>query len=566
MTTIVLTTNLLFGQRPRGEMHLSALETGAPEALDGIGGMYAPREDVEPDERPPHAPDHHHHRPHARKTDHHHRPHEHETAPARSRPRTEPGPHHHRPFDRMAGHHHRPHVKEAADAFLTPHDRRLTDTPQEKEPAARHGSRPVRNRNPANIEYGHFARAHGAIGTDGRFAIFPDEATGRAAQRALWNTGGYSNVPIGRALSRWGTGPLPGVDSSKRWSELSPDQQQALLDAQSRQEGWSGDESTGTGNLTPEHHGRYRGELEIGGDTFPFVSGGRGAGSSPPGDRLITGQSFGGRLGGGEGRFATSDVYDPQAGRTRSLVRIHASSSSDIDRAVSSGCFAVDRSQWPRLKQELNAELAAHGGRMMMHVGEDGNAQIYPVGGGAGQAKTYSPRQPKNLADVAEKMVNLKDHDPEGRRKLSKYLGVDPATTDWCAAFLDATARHAGLPVPPNANVALSWLDYGTPVRPEDVRRGDVVVGNMMHRKAGALGGHVAIATGPMRDGKIEVVEGDQRVDLSSYARNPGSQHSTVKTGPAYEGPHQVGKIAIPANDPGWVYRRPPDTTREAKK
>jgi hypothetical protein len=39
--------------------------------------------------------------------------------------------------------------------------------------------------NPGNIEYGAFAKAHGATGADGRFAIFPDMSTGTAAQSAL---------------------------------------------------------------------------------------------------------------------------------------------------------------------------------------------------------------------------------------------------------------------------------------------------------------------------------------------------------------------------------------------
>ena len=45
--------------------------------------------------------------------------------------------------------------------------------------------RSLRNNNPGNIEYGTFARAHGAVGTDGRFAIFPSMAAGRAAMDSL---------------------------------------------------------------------------------------------------------------------------------------------------------------------------------------------------------------------------------------------------------------------------------------------------------------------------------------------------------------------------------------------
>lgn len=45
--------------------------------------------------------------------------------------------------------------------------------------------RSTRNNNPGNLEYTDFSKAHGAIGTDGRFSIFPDMETGRAAAMAL---------------------------------------------------------------------------------------------------------------------------------------------------------------------------------------------------------------------------------------------------------------------------------------------------------------------------------------------------------------------------------------------
>jgi hypothetical protein len=47
------------------------------------------------------------------------------------------------------------------------------------------GNRNVRNNNPMDIEYGKFAKRHGAIGSDGRFAIFPDMQTGWDAMNAL---------------------------------------------------------------------------------------------------------------------------------------------------------------------------------------------------------------------------------------------------------------------------------------------------------------------------------------------------------------------------------------------
>lgn len=47
------------------------------------------------------------------------------------------------------------------------------------------GPRNLRNNNPGNIEYGPLALSFGATGSDGRFAIFPDQKTGSAALDGL---------------------------------------------------------------------------------------------------------------------------------------------------------------------------------------------------------------------------------------------------------------------------------------------------------------------------------------------------------------------------------------------
>lgn len=51
--------------------------------------------------------------------------------------------------------------------------------------AGKGGDRNARNNNPGNIEYGDFARRHGATGSDGRFAVFPDKETGSRAMDDL---------------------------------------------------------------------------------------------------------------------------------------------------------------------------------------------------------------------------------------------------------------------------------------------------------------------------------------------------------------------------------------------
>ena len=69
------------------------------------------------------------------------------------------------------------------------------------------GTRPQRDNNPGDIEYGAFARAHGAIGSDGRFAIFPDMATGFQAMAALLSSPSYRKLTLGEALHRWDSDP-----------------------------------------------------------------------------------------------------------------------------------------------------------------------------------------------------------------------------------------------------------------------------------------------------------------------------------------------------------------------
>lgn len=64
------------------------------------------------------------------------------------------------------------------------------------------GSRPKRNNNPGDLEDGKFARAHGAAGTDGRYAIFPDVVTGFAAMRALLLSA-YSGMTVEAALNKY---------------------------------------------------------------------------------------------------------------------------------------------------------------------------------------------------------------------------------------------------------------------------------------------------------------------------------------------------------------------------
>lgn len=110
------------------------------------------------------------------------------------------------------------------------------------------GSRSWRNRNPGNIEYGNFARSMGAVGTDGRFAIFRTEEDGVKAQRELlFNGKGYRNLTLAQAIGRWAPASennVPayiaamGADPNQKMSEFSREQQDILLKNMRKHEGW----------------------------------------------------------------------------------------------------------------------------------------------------------------------------------------------------------------------------------------------------------------------------------------------------------------------------------------
>ena len=116
----------------------------------------------------------------------------------------------------------------------------------------RTGARNWRNNNPGNIEFGDFARRQGAIGTDGRFAIFPTYEVGKRAKEALLFEGrGYSGLTIAQAVTRYAppsendtamyirvVSSAAGVPPSTLMRDLNSDQRQALLNAMERVEGF----------------------------------------------------------------------------------------------------------------------------------------------------------------------------------------------------------------------------------------------------------------------------------------------------------------------------------------
>jgi hypothetical protein len=336
-----------------------------------------------------------------------------------------------------------------------------------------------------------------------------------------------------------------------------------------RQEAPGSPASPPLGDAT-HHPARYQGTLSVDGQTFDYASGSwnRGRGSSPFGEHPITNFDPSAMHGRGGGAFRTQDVYDPQTGDKRGAVEIHMSTQDDITKVETAGCYGIPRSEWPAAKAAIQHFLVTHPEGATLRVNPDGRAEIASRNDKAStappaRAPVSSGGKVQNAADVAEKLLGLRDRNPKERALLKKYLdtgghGMDPAQVNWCAAFVSATLHHAGLPDIPEGkggNVASNYLNWGTAVSPEDVRRGDIAVGG---RKAGELGGHDAIVTGRPVKGQIPVVEGDHRDDEASYQTSPGSVYSRTKVGPDYTGGHHVSTNFIDVGDKGFQFRHPP--------
>ncbi len=113
------------------------------------------------------------------------------------------------------------------------------------------GSRNWRNNNPGNIEYGGYAISMGAVGGDGRFAVFPTYDAGRRAKEALIFEGrNYAGLSLSAAINRYAppsennTGwyqntvlaSVGGVD--KTMGDYSASERQAIMDAMEKVEGF----------------------------------------------------------------------------------------------------------------------------------------------------------------------------------------------------------------------------------------------------------------------------------------------------------------------------------------
>lgn len=104
------------------------------------------------------------------------------------------------------------------------------------------GTRGDRNNNPGNMKDGPFARAHGATGSDGAFAVFPDYATGSSAQEALVRGSAYRGLTLDEFARKYAEGnpaweATVGSALGLRGGDVVNNQDPRLIDAIRRAEG-----------------------------------------------------------------------------------------------------------------------------------------------------------------------------------------------------------------------------------------------------------------------------------------------------------------------------------------
>lgn len=120
-----------------------------------------------------------------------------------------------------------------------------------------------------------------------------------------------------------------------------------------------------------------------------------------------------------------------------------------------------------------------------------------------------------NAFDLAAANIGL--NETGKKAALQDYLttggaNLDPATTAWCAAFVNATLQQSG-GTGTGSNMARSFMEWGTGV--SEPQRGDLAV--FSRGDPNGPFGHVGFFDGYNQDGTIRVLGGNQG-DAVGYA------------------------------------------------
>ena len=113
--------------------------------------------------------------------------------------------------------------------------------------------------------------------------------------------------------------------------------------------------------------------------------------------------------------------------------------------------------------------------------------------------------------EIAESYLGMNAGDPKQAQTLSAFfkkaggVDIDPATTAWCAAFLNSVLGASGIKGT-GSLMAQSFLRFGTAVKAPT--KGDIVVFERGEKGSGQ--GHVGIITAINKNGSLQVLGGNQ--------------------------------------------------------
>ncbi len=163
------------------------------------------------------------------------------------------------------------------------------------------------------------------------------------------------------------------------------------------------------------------------------------------------------------------------------------------------------------------------------HLADHGRAshERYRAAVAASEGSTGSGG-PAAAVGMAEKLVGA--HERRDNALIREYLrtgghGMNPADTAWCAAFVGASLRKAGVK-DTGSNMAVSYEHWGRHVDPgEGVKRGDVFVEEHGHGL-----GHTGFLTGRVDErGRVEVVSGNYSNQVKKAWEEIGPHHSQIR-------------------------------------
>lgn len=154
-------------------------------------------------------------------------------------------------------------------------------------------------------------------------------------------------------------------------------------------------------------------------------------------------------------------------------------------------------------------------------------------------------KQNSSPIEFAQTMLGMGE--VPNRSQIQEYLrnggeNLDPATTAWCAAFMNSSLGHAGIEGT-GSNMARSFLNWGDAV--DDPREGDIAV--FSRGDPNGPYGHVGFFAGRNPDGSIRVLGGNQGNSVS-YANYGADRLLGFRRAPGEGG--SISGLPMPEQQP----------------